>query len=380
MASSQGFCEALLLHLDSIAGQNYPGRKVTVPGFTQMLYDQPMAPTMIQEGFANGHKRAVNVKYSVRGTVGQVSTSDTCSVDVQPLFKETTATIDNFVATGIWIPDSQMRQYCEDASRTVAIGQPATPMMAQALDFVLAQMNSLYQKQENVLTTEMASAFGKHVATGSATAVTVNIEQDNTINDLGAGLTKMLTDAETNEFCGTPSFVGALGGLMHSFDVQRKFRGLAPGEGFDPAAMAAAMGFRFYASGQTGTTWGAQHVGMFAPDSVHYLEWLQNEGAGAGNRGNSTFTTITDPRVQCWSPGGLGNVRWDMQVRYADCPEDVGDFISSGYISNSSISGRGFLIRIYKYYDLFVTPTNAYDGADRLAGSNGSLRYALTNT
>jgi hypothetical protein len=120
---------------------------------------------------------------------------------------------------------------------------------------------------------------------------------------------------------------------------------------------------------------------MFSEDSAHYLEYLQNVGAWAGTRGNSTFSTIIDPRMQCWSEGNtLGNVRWDMQVRYADCPEDVANFITSGYKNVNTISGRGYLVRIYKYYDLFVTPTDAYDGADVLAGSNGTLRYSLTNT
>lgn len=378
--TGQGFCEAILLHLDSIAGQNYPGKKVTIPGFTQMLLDQPNSPTAIQDGFMGGHKRGVRVKYSTRGTVSQVSTTDTCSVDVQPLFKEVDVTVNNFVGKGIWIPDDQMRQYCEDASRTVAVGAPATPIMAQVLEFVLEAMNSLYQKQEQVLTTAMAATFGKHVGTGAATAVAVNIEQDGNLNDLTAGVLKMLTDAESNEFCGAPMFVGALGGLMHAYDLQRRNRGLYPANGFDNAALLDASGFRFYASGQTGSTWGAQHVGMFAPDSAHYIEYLQNVGSWAGARGNSTFATIVDPRTQCWSPAGMSNVRWDLQVRYADCPEDVGDFISSGYLSNSAISGRGYYVRIYKYYDLFTTPTDAYDGADRLAGSNGSLRYSLTNT
>lgn len=380
MASNQGFCEAILLHLDSIAGVNYAGRKVTVPGFTQMLLDQPIAYTPIQEGFMGGQNRPVNIKYATRGTISQVSTTDTCAVDVVPLFKETSVTVDNFVSMGVWIPDSQMRQYCEDAVRTVAVGLPPTQMMAQFLDFLLHQLNSLYQKQENVLTTAMASAFGKHLATGTATAVAVNIEQDGNLNDLTAGVLKMLVDAQNNEFCGTPRFVGALGGLMAAYDLQHKYKGLYPGVGVDNAGLLDNLGFRFYGSGQTGSTWGSQHVGMFAEDSVHYLEYLQNVGSWAGDRGNSTFSTFVDPRVQCWGTNGTSNVRWDMQVRYADCPEDVANFISSGYVNANTISGRGYLVRLYKYYDLFVTPTNAYDGADRLAGSNGSLRYSLTNT
>jgi len=379
--TGQGFCEAILLHLNSITGQNYPGKKVTVPGFTQMLLDQPDAPTVIQDGFTGGQKRPVRVKYSSRGTIGQVSTVDSCQVDVQPLFKEVDVTISNFVSKGFWIPDDLMRQYCIDATNTVTVGVPATPLMAQVLAYILEGMNSLYQKQEQVLTTAMASSFGKHIATGAATAVAVNIEQDGNLNDLTAGVLKMLTDAETHEFCGTPMFVGALGSLMHSYDIQRRNRGLYPGVGLDNAGLLDASGFKFYASGQTGSTWGTQHVGMFAPGSAHYLEYLQNVGAWAGQREDgSVFSTIVDPRVQCWGTNGVGNVRWDMQVRYASCPEDVENFISSGYLSNSSISGRGYYIKIYKYYDLFTTPTDAYDGADRLAGTNDTLRYSLTNT
>jgi hypothetical protein len=381
MASQQGFCEAILLHLDTIAGVNYPGKKVTNIGFTQMLLEQPRAYTTIQDGYAGGHTRAVNIKYATRGTIAQVSTSNSCAVDVQPLFKETTASINNTVSQGIWIPDSQMRQYCEDASRTVAVGQPPTPMMVQFLDFVLHQINSLYQKQESVLTTEMASTFGKHKATGSAAAVAVNIEQDGNLNDLTAGVLKMLVDARANEFCGTPRFVGALGGLMDAYDMQYRMRGLSAGVGLDNRSLLDNAAFKFYGSGLAGTTWGSTNVGMFSEDSVHYLEYLENVGNWAGTRGNSTFSTFIDPRVQCWAEGGmLGNVTWDMQVRYADCPEDVGNFITSGYKNVNTISGRGYLVRIYKQYDLFVTPTDAYDGADVLAGSNGTLRYSLTNT
>lgn len=379
--TGQGFCEAILLHLDSIAGQNYPGKKVTIPGFTQMLLDQPDSPTTIQDGFIGGNKRGVRVKYSTRGTISQVSTTDTCQVDVQPLFKEVDVTIGNFVSKGFWIPDDLMRQYCLDATTTVPLGQPSTPIMKQVLSYLLEGMNSLYQKQEQVLTTAMAATFGKHVGTGSATAVAVNIEQDGNLNDLTAGVLKMLTDAESNEFCGAPMFVGALGGLMHSYDLQRRNRGLYPGVGLDNAALLDNSNFRFYASGQTGSTWGAQHVGMFAPGSAHYIDYIQNVGAWAGQREDgSVFSTIVDPRTQCWSPTGMSNVRWDIQVRYASCPEDVQDFISSGYLSNSAISGRGYYVRIYKYYDLFTTPTDAYDGADRLAGGNDTLRYSITNT
>ncbi len=378
---ANGYCEALLLHLDSIAGQNYPGQKVTVPGFLNMLLTSPDRPSVLAEANGGGHYRSARVKYMPRTTESQVSTTDTCAIDVIPAYKETTVSVDNVAQTGLWIPDDTIRQYCEDASRTVAVGQPATQLMTEHLNSILHSLNGLYQKIEGVLTTGMASAFGAHKATGLSTAVALNFEQDATINDFGTGLTKLLTDAEANEFCGTPVIVGALGGLMHSFATQFKFKGLAAGEGFDPMAMANAMGFQFYGSGKTGTTWGAQHIGMFAPGSVHLLERQDNVGSFAGQRGASFFTTITDPRVQCWTPNGLANMQFDLQVKYIDCPEDLGANITNGYIAESSITGaRGTMLLIKKRYGLFTIPTNAYDGADVLAGSNGTLRYTVTNS
>lgn len=374
---ANGYCEALLLHLESIAGQNYPGQKVTVPGFLNMLVTSPDRPSAIQEGFTGGHYRTVNVKYMPRTVAAQVSTTDSCGIDLQPAYKETSVSVNNVAQTGLWIADDTVRQYCEEASRTVAVGQPATQMMTEHLRGILHAMNGIYQKMENVLTTSMAASFGKHVATGSATAVTVNIEQDGNLNDLGTGLTKLLTDAASNEFCGTPMFVGALGSLMHAYSIQKNQNALAQAIGFDPSALAA--NFQFFPSGQTGSTWGAQHVGMFAPGSVHLVERLDNVGSFAGARGTSFFTTIVDPRTQCWTPNGLGNISFDLQVKYVDCPEDASS-LPSGYANTESLTGRGYALYIKKRYGLFVTPSDAYDGGDRLAGSNGTLRYAMTNS
>ena len=374
---ANGYCEALLLHLDSIAGQNYPGQKVTIPGFLNMLVTSPDRPTPLQDGYVGGHYRTVNVKYMPRTVAAQVSTTDSCGIDLQPAYKETTVSVNNVAQTGLWISDETVRQYCEDSSRTVAVGLPATQMMTEHLRGILHAMNGIYQKMENVLTTAMASSFGNHVATGTATAVTVNIEQDGNLNDLGTGLTKLLTDAAANEFCGTPMFVGALGSLMHAYSIQKNQNALAQAIGFDPSALAA--NFQFFASGQTGSTWGAQHVGMFAPGSVHLVERQDNVGSFAGQRGTSFFTTIVDPRTQCWTPNGLGNIAFDLQVKYIDCPEDANN-LPSGYLNTESLTGRGYALYIKKRYGLFTTPKDAFDGGDRLAGSNGTLRYAMTNS
>lgn len=373
-----GYCEALLLHLESIAGTNYPGKKVTVPGFLNMLITQPDRPFAAAN--VGGHYKDVRVKYMPRTTEAQVSTTDTCSVDFVPAYLETNVSVSNIAQTGVWVSDDVVRQYCEDASRTVAVGVPATQLMNEHLNSVLHAMNGIYQKMENILTDSVA--WGTHVATGTNAAVTVNIEQDGTLNDLATGLTKLLLDAETNEFCGQPLMVGPLGSKMHAYSLQNRYKALAPGEGFDPAMMAMNAGFNFFASGQAASTWGnANALGMFAPGSAHLIERLDNVGSFAGQRGSSFFTTIIDPRTQCWTPNGLSNVQFDLQVKYIDCPDDLARLNGGGAVDPATLdAARGYALIIKKRYALFQTPTNAFSGADRLDGSNGALLYTITNS
>ena len=375
---ANGYCEALLLHLESIAGVNYPGKKVTIPGFLNMLISQPDRPFAAAN--VGGHYKDVRVKYMPRTTVAQVSTEDTCSVDFVPAYLETTVSVDNVAQTGVWVSDDVVRQYCEDASRTVAVGQPATQLMNEHLNSILHAMNGIYQKMESVLTAGVT--FGTHQATGTNAAVTVNIEQDGTLNDLATGLTKLLMDAQVNEFCGNPLMVGPLGSRFHAFDLQKQYNALSPATGYDPAMLAMNSGYQFYASGQAATSWAnANSLGMFAPGSAHLIERLDNVGSFAGQRGSSFFTTIVDPRTQCWTPNGLSNIQFDLQVKYIDCPDDLGRLNGGGAIDPSELTAaRGYALIIKKRYDLFQTPTNAFSAGDRMTGSNGALLYTITNS
>jgi hypothetical protein len=375
---ANGYCEALLLHLESIAGTNYPGQKVTVPGFLNMLITQPDRPFAAAN--QGGHYKDVRVKYMPRTTEAQVSTTDTCSVDFVPAYLETTVSVDNVAQTGIWVSDDVVRNYCEDASRTVAVGQPATQLMTEHLNSILHAMNGIYQKMESVLTAGVT--FGVHQATGTNAAVTVNIEQDGTLNDLATGLTKLLMDAQVNEFCGNPLMVGPLGSRFHAFDLQKQYNALSPATGYDPAMLAMNSGYQFFASGKAAASWAnANALAMFAPGSAHLLERLDNVGSFAGQRGSSFFTTIIDPRTQCWTPNGLSNVQFDLQVKYIDCPDDLGRLNGGGAIDPSELTAaRGYALIIKKRYDLFQTPTNAFSAADRMTGSNGALLYTITNS
>lgn len=372
-----GFCPALLGHLADLAGDNYPGQKVSMPGFTKFLYDQPDRPISVGE---NGHRRTQTYRYIQRGTPNAVSTTPGCTVDSVPAFKEATVTNSLYVQQGIWFGDDQIRQYCEEYSQTTAIGQPATPFMQFMVEGMFAKLNANYQKMESLLLTKMGLNMGTHIGTGTAAAVAVNIKQDNTVNDVDTGLTKLLTDAEANEFCGAPSIIYGAGSQFHYYDMQLRARALGMNTaGVDAAQLAAALGYAGYSSrAVTAALGNANNVAMIAPGMVHLVENLRNKGSFAGTRGGSTFGTLVDPRTQCW---GNVPVEWDFQAKYIDCAEDLTDAIGNGYIAASSITeDRGTLIIVSKWFDLFVTPNDAYEGGDAISGGSRPLLYTISNT
>jgi hypothetical protein len=369
-----GYCEAMLLHQKFIAGQNYGGAKRTLNGMVNMLYsatDRPFA-----EAYTNGHSRSIRVKYKQRSTEAQVQTSASCGVDVIPAYKETTAAVDQYVQLSAQVTDDKIRLYCEDASRMVsADGQSLTgvsPFMAEHYDVLTTLMNGLYSKMETVLTTSMSTKFGMNVRAGSNAAQTVNFNVNGTTQNFNEGITRILTDYQINENCGTPIIVG--NGIIQGFANQLGAVGLNQ-YGVDGQAMADKLGFAFYASQKTATTWGANKFGVFAPGSIHIIEDIRNAGNFQMDLGTVKKFTIIDPNNTCWSPNGPVPVRWDVNMVYNTCTETK----TGGYAGSTSVDA-GWQITLFKNYGLFTPPTDLFDGGDALSGDNGTLYYTATNS
>jgi hypothetical protein len=369
---SLGYCTALLDHLGALEGIQYPGSKVTKQGFLQYLLNQTARPNIItKDGYSNGHRRTVNLKYKQRSTEARVSTTEDCDVDMVPAFKETSASISQYNQLNIHIPDDTIRQYCEDASKTVAIGGAPTPMMAEHLDSILSVMNGLYAKMERTLTTSMGTQFGRNARSASAAATGVNIPLTGTSHNLQDGLARILADCEINEICDTPAFV--YNGNFQMYDIERRTGALS----FNQSGVngSVVMPYDSYFSRITASTWGDNQLGVFAPGAVHLLEDLRNVGAFAGTKGAVWKGTFADPRVQCWGANGYQNLEFDVMFKYIDCPTTV----TAGYAGGATTLNAGWVLTIGKYYDLFVTPSDAYDGSDAIVGQNGTLRYTIQN-
>lgn len=368
-----GFCPAILTHLKSIAGTNYGGTKITEQGFLQMLVNQPDRPNVITtEGYGSGHRRTVNVNYRPRITENVVSTTEDCDIDSVQAYKETSATMSKYVQINTHFSEDTIRQYCTDASKTVMVGGIATPMMDGLLQGILHTINPLYAKMETILTTAQGLVFGRNPRAASTSSQNINIALDSSVNNLQTGVTRILGDARQAEFCGTPMIVG--NGNFMLWDMQVAKNGIQTNQaGLNNQNILKP--YDFYYSQKTASTWGDNQIGVFSPGSVHLIENLRNVGSFAGKFGATEKGVLSDPRMSCWTPKGYQNMEFDFMLKYIDCPTTL----NNGYAGGTDTYTSGWVLSISKYFDLFTMPADMYDGADPIAGANGTLRYTIQN-
>lgn len=366
-----GFEVNLLKHLKEATGSAYPGTKITAPGYLTNLLEgkSSRGVKIVNEGWDGdeGHFREMKVKYRERGVESQTSTDDDCDIDVIPVYKEANVSLRFYRQVGIGIDDVTMARYNEEATKSVAIGKPATPVMNELLDAVLGQLNGFYQAVDGDLMGIQAVNFGKNARTGAIAPPTININKQGTVLDLSDGLGVILSDMVVNEFSGTPTIVGA--GLFNNFHVQKMMLGMNQG-GTD----ISKFPYRFFYDKKAITKWGANDIGVFEPGSVSLLHRNKYKGAFAGDRGVSKFFTFTPQLVDQFG-NSLAPFTLDAQLKYYDCPTDI----TVNSYGGTRRFNRGFVLLLSAYYDQFNIPNDAYNSADALTGNNGTLWYTVSN-
>jgi len=360
---ANGFCPALMRDLT----EWYPvTQKVTEIGATQLLLDAPR-PEVLQNSMSdNGHFKSAIVRYMPRGVISQAHTTIDCSIDQTPAFLEKNVSFDQSVSMGLYFAVDTIRQYCADASRTVLVGAPPTPLMVMVRDAILTKLNAAYQLMDQ----KIAQAI---IAAAPATA-SINISLAANTLDLDSGMTKLLGVLQDSEFCDMPQIVGG-SNLFRNFTQIRRANALYPNQ----AGLQADLNsdYDFYYDRKMRTLLATNDILAIDRGSVALLENIQNVGSFAGQHGTSFFGTMVDPRVQC---RGIGNayqdIVWDMQIREIDCPTTLSNAYTGGTINAT----RGYAVYISKSFTVWTTPTDVNDGADVNAGFNGIKRFTITNT
>lgn len=366
---ANGYCPNLMEHIGILTGINDPSIKITATGMLSMLKkSQPE----IQLTSKQGATRNLTVKYRKRSVAALTSTTDNCDLDSRPAYQEQNIETTLYRQFSFMVEDEDIRRYCEDAQRTVAIGGMPTPFMQEHLMLMLSQINGLIQGVNQDIVTAQASTFGINAVTGLNTATTVNFNDDATVNLVGEGFTKLLTDYAVNEGQGTPQLVGS--GIIHSLMLQNSKGAVGMNQGGINQSILA-NGMEFHYDPYAATAWGANQFGVFMPGAVGLIEADKYVGGFAGRKGDSEFGNIMLPLAGNITDGiNVPSLSFDIQMKYISCPEEM-----TVYEGTETID-RGWQFIISKRYALWNQPSNAFYAGDRLTGVNGALRYTATNS
>lgn len=361
-----GFCPALLQHIDAVAEQNAPGKKMHVAGFLAMLFCcQNSSVSPINDNFEQGHTRPMSIWYRRRPTQSDVQDEETCDINYFPGRLEWIVPGLIHRQTSFHIPDSLIGQYCTDASALVSAGAPSTQVMAEVWDIIVDAANNLLRAVNIALVTAQATEFGVNTTTHSDTGKVINISKNGNDFVLDNGVIAMMQDIKENEICGTPCLVG--GGIYSAYDQARAIACCNAG-GIDLSRTGVP---NFYFDKETQSIWGNNTVGLFAPGSVKFITRNQFVGSFAGQKGTSFFTTLPLPVEEfgCADPC-LSDLMFDLQLKYYDCPTEV---------SPGVVVQRGWQGTLSKQFNLWTQPTNGFAAGDPLFNTNGTLKYFVTN-
>ena len=375
-----GIAPYLLQHVAVGIKENDPSTKITPTGFLKLALDN--TPDMgipdhekLRLNTDSGLYSHVKLWYYKRANPGAVSDSLDCVTgDLNDR-----ATFDlaapHVASRTIRFSNSDLAQYTEDAIATVKLGRAPSPFMEEVFKQIMIQCNAIAGKINQDLISDVN--FGINVNSGSASSTNINITRDANIFNLTEGIPALLTDALLNEMDGDLLVAGA--GKMLAYE-QFKQKATPMLNGLD---IANVGGYEFYKDFYAPSVWGAADtgsghsptdtIGVFAPGTVGLVDLNTLVGFREQNLG--VFQAFQIPLPVNTSDGQSTVMMFDVRMRFNSCPDPVVD----GAYGGLRTIGEGWSIQISKQYGLFQTPAALYGATDRLAGSNGALRYNLTN-
>ena len=367
-----GYCPAVLNHMKYIIGENAPEHKITPSGFLKAALEKGENATPVQDALSlsnqAGHIKDLRLKYYNRTIPSQMSTSDNCDIDLVQAYDEITIDTTSIVKFGLHFDDSTIAKYCDEASRSVNIGGAPTPFMQEHLAGLMAAMNGFVSKIDQTLLGQVV--WGTNAVTGNNTAVSVNFNDDSTVNLFTEGYTKLLNDYALNEGQGTPIVVGS--GLINAAMIQSKIAGLTQYSPLNNGA--AANSFDYYHDINSQSSWGTNQFGVFMPGTFGLVELDRYRGFRAKKLGLSTFWNMAVPLNMPGADGLLQMMYIDFQLRELDCAQEA----TVGY--ETTTLDAGYSLIMSKRFALWQVPNDAFLAGDRLTGNNGSLRYTAANS
>jgi len=359
----------LLKGIDKLTGtENDPHLKIDNLGFLNLLQSQKKTLELLRAG-GNGAIQFITAKYMQRLVEGQTSQSDTCSTANVTPYQEVQVPLNIYSQIAFYIEDALIQEYTTDLNQETSIGLPPTKAMVAMIDQIKAGANAIMTNINRQLMNQIV--FGTNPSTGSNAASTINFPLNTTNLPLESGLNEIFAQAQIAEFAtGNLQIFG--NGLFHRFMLNQ------PAKTYDQSGLMTkvqAMGVDFYYDQLSTSILGANEIVVVSPDSIQLVEYPRYTGSSAGRKGLSDFGTFVLP-MQI-TPNQVLPVAFDFQLRFLDCPDQVAGV--NDYYGNPISGYRGWQMIVSKTCGLFQNPTNAYKAGDFLSGTNGTLRYNITN-
>lgn len=367
----KGLANALLISSREAFRGAAPITKLTTPGFLQYLLanNKPnIISTAKDDG--SGYLRDVKIRYRTRGVPGKSTTTDDCTVQARPAYKELVVPSTSYRAFGLIFEDDEIAKFEQDALAQISVGNPVmTNLMKDIYEAIIEQANGLFADIDNDLLALQAANFGMNVVTASNAAKTVNFPLNTTNNSLASGMLDVMSDAMANEIrLAGASVVGS--GLINNYYLQQAAKGTDQA-GVDTSRLALP---NFYYDPYAQAALGANQFGLFEKDAVQFVNTCRFRGAKSGQKGSDFFMTLKLPITDSLGQGNLSAFEFDVQLTYRTCPGEV--IINGGAPVQI---GRGWNVILSASYQTVNIPSDSYEATDRLYQVNGTFRYAATN-
>jgi hypothetical protein len=359
----------ILQHLKVLAGANDPSIKITPAGFLKLAVDNTPSigiadyeKLRLNNGL--GQLRDISLWTYSRTSPAMVTETRDCATGGEALRKEFVLQAPYYAQRSFTLGENYLERYAEDAVQSVQAGTAPTPLMNELMLAIMAEANAIVGKMDQRLLG--TATFGKNV-TNNTTTKNVNIQKDGLTYDLTDGISSLIADAQSNELYGTLLLAGS--GLMHLYEMRRRLNA-----GLDTAgANSGTEGYIWYHDIYAKSAWGDNTIGVFAPGTVGLID--VNRMLGFRQRNYGTYQSFQLPIPIETTSGIATTLMFDIELRFQDCPTEIADRCGYGTYTIPA----GWSVTISKTYGLYQQPIDLYDCGDRLTGSNGALKYVVTN-
>lgn len=368
-STGQGFCNALLIHMEALAKKNYGAFKLDKFGTIACLTNpsnQDAISTVNGAVADNGHIRSLDYWYRRRNTVDEVRDSPECTYDANEGRLEGTISIDQYAELGFSMSEETIAQYCVDASRVEnwlnsgAPGQPPiTGKMNEVMQVVMGTMNAMMTAVEINAANFVASSFGKNLANSPSSPTTVSLPFIYAATNLPVykGMSDLRHQFEyLNRQDGLPQIIG--GGIFDIYNASNPFFGLNLG-GIDMGKTVTPKQYDYYPSNAAPTEFGnANKFAVIAPNSAMMFNRTRNKGAFGGLKADGSYYGYFGAPLQ-------GDRMFDFDIVF-----------QGNYCGNAT---REIQILLSFDYGFWAIPNDAYKTTDDLSGVTGCFEYLATS-